>query len=202
MTLIPTFIIISERSDFTGMRTLASFLAILLLSGLPAHLCATPQKAAPQEQTNFGVEDDFQRPVALPVGALETLRASKDKNDLLQECAEEEGIRPSEIPASWFVASKIRLTNSSTGLVVRGETRCLAGAHITQFWLLAKSETGAYRIVFRGRGDGFALLSTRTNGYRDLELIIVTQAGANVDAVKFRYSQGFYRVSGHHITHN
>ena len=184
------------------MRTLSPFFAVMIWCGVSCYVWAIPQRPAPREQTNFGVEDEFQRPVPLPIGALETLRASKYKSDILQECAEEEHIVPSEIPASWFVASKIQLAHDTIGLVVRGETRCLAGAHITQFWVLAKSTQGAYRIVFRGRGDGLGVLSTRANGFRDLELIIVTQAGANVDAVRFRYSQGLYRVSGHRITHN
>jgi hypothetical protein len=41
-------------------------------------------------------------------------------------------------------------------------------------------------MVFRGRGDGIAVLPARTNGHRDLQLLIVTQAGANVDEVTFR----------------
>src|SRR5579859_2702257 len=90
---------------------------------------AKPQTGATHEQTNFGVEDDFQHPVPLPAAALEALRASKDKSDMVQECAEDAGIKPSEVPASWFTASSLRLTNRpGSGLVVRGETQCLAGA--------------------------------------------------------------------------
>jgi hypothetical protein len=172
--------------------------AVLFLCGVSLHLRAIPQNAARQEQTHFGVEGEFRHPVPLPSTALKALQASNDKNDLLEECAEDDGLQPSEVPASWFVASKIRLTtNPSLGLVVRGENQCLAGAHITQFWVLAKSATGEYRIVFRGRGDGMGVLPTRTNGYRDLQLVIVTQAGANVDEITFRYSKGSYRISSH-----
>lgn len=73
-------------------------------------------------------------------------------------------------------------------------------AHIAQFWVLAKSANG-YRIVFRGRGDGFEVLPTRTDGYRDLKLMIVTQAGAYVENVILQYSNGIYRVSKHRVWH-
>jgi len=127
---------------------------------------------------------------------------SKSTDDLLQECAEQVGILAAEIPASWFVASEIRLSKKSlSGLVVRGEHECLGGAHIAQFWVLAKSTAG-YKIIFRGRGDGLSVLRARTNGYRDLQLVIVTQAAANIDYVRFRYSKGKYHVSGHHMEHN
>ncbi len=111
-------------------------------------------------------------------------------------------MKPDDIPASWFVASQVRLTKiRASGLVVRGEAECLGGAHIAQFWVLEKTTTG-YKIVFAGRGDGFEVLPTSTNGHRDLELVLITQAGANVDDVKFQYSRGKYRISGHHVEHN
>jgi hypothetical protein len=155
-----------------------------------------------REQTDFGAEGDFQKPVPIPADALQSLPMSKGADDLLQECAEQEGIPVAEIPASWFVASEIRLTRvSSSGLVIRGEHACLGGAHIAQFWVLAKS-TARYEVVFRGRADALIILPTRTNGFRDLQLVFVTQAGANVDSVTLRYSKGEYHVSGHRIEHN
>jgi len=173
-----------------------------------AMFCDAPAAKSPRrnqgsrEQTDFGVEDSFQKPVPLPSGALQALRTSKSPDDLLQECAEQEGLQPSVIPASWFVASNIQLTGKpASGLVVRGEGPCLWGAHITQFWVLAKSATG-YEIVFRGRADGLSVLPNRTNGYRDLQLVIVTQAGRYVDYVTFHFSEGMYVVSGHRIEHH
>ena len=65
---------------------------------------------------------------------------------------------------------------------------------------VAKTTTG-YDIVFRGRADGLTVLTTRTNGYRDLRLIIVTQAGAYVDNVDFRFRNGQYQNSGHRLEH-
>jgi hypothetical protein len=176
-------------------------LLLLLVCGIRSYARLVQHPEHSRQQTNFGVEDTFQKPVSIPDDALQSLRMSKGTDDLLQECAEKEGIPAAEIPASWFVASEIRLTQmGSSGLVVRGERACLGGAHIAQFWVLAKSAEG-YRVVFQGRADGLAVLPTRTNGYRDLQLVIVTQAGAYVDYVKFRYSKGKYHVSRHRIEH-
>lgn len=154
------------------------------------------------EQTNFEAGVAFKNPKAIPGAALDSLRASRNGNDLIQMCAENEGIPIDKIPESWFVASEIGLSSSSdSGLVIRGEHQCLGGAHIAQFWVLAKSATG-FDIVFRGRADALRVLPTRTNGYRDLQLIIVTQAGAYVDDVNFRYRNGHYQKAGHHREHS
>ena len=175
---------------------------LLLIVCIVQHTAAMEGNQQGGEQTGFGVEGAFQKPVAMPAGALLALRTSKPTHWLLQECAEEEGILTAEIPASWFVASEIRLTTKrASGLVVRGEHECLAGAHITEFWVLEKLATG-YRVVFQGRGDGLSVLPTRTHGYRDLELVIITQAGAVIDNVALHFSKRGYVVSGHRIEHN
>jgi hypothetical protein len=173
---------------------------LLLVGGTLWSAQKAPRIDHSREQTDFGAEGDFQRPAPIPVEALQSLRKSNGDDDLLR-CAEQEGIPVAEIPARWFVASEIRLSRmSASGLVVRAEDACLGGAHIAQFWVLAKSSAG-YLIVFRGRADGLVVLPTRTNGYRDLQLTIVTQAGAYIDYVDFRYSKGKYQESGNRLEH-
>jgi hypothetical protein len=155
-----------------------------------------------REQTSFGVEDEFQRPVPLTAAPLNAIRETPDPDGILKLCAEEEGFEVREIPPAWFVASEVRLTSlPRSGLVVRGENACLLGAHITQFWVLEKQPTGAYKVVFTGRADALDVLPTRLNGHRDLQLVFVTQAGAYVDYVRLRYSNGTYHKSGHRLTH-
>jgi hypothetical protein len=175
---------------------------LLLLIGTQLYpQAAKPTTAHHREQTDFGAEGDLDHPVAIPDAALQSLRTSRNSDDSIQTCAEDEGIPVGSIPASWFVASEVRLSRSrSSGLVIRGEHLCLGGAHISQFWVLAKSTAG-YKIVFRGRADALRVLHTRTNGYRDLQLIIVTQAGAYVDYVNFHYKNGEYQKAGHHVEH-
>ncbi|HYM78641.1 MAG TPA: hypothetical protein VE377_21910 [Candidatus Dormibacteraeota bacterium] len=176
-------------------------LLFLVVCGIRLYAQSEQHAERSQLQTGFGAEGDFDRPVAIPADALQSLRLAKSADDGLQRCAEQEGIATADIPASWFVASEIRLSRtSSSDLIVRGEQQCLGGAHIAQFWVLAKSSTG-YRIVFRGRADGLSVLPKHSNGYRDLQLVIVTQAGAYVDYVNFRYVKGEYHTAGHRMEH-
>jgi len=176
-------------------------LLFLLVCGIRLYAQSGQRVERSREQRDFGAEGDFQKPVPMPADALQSLRLSKGADDSLQDCAEQEGIPASQIPASWFVASEIRLSRTSAvDLVVRGEHECLGGAHIAQFWVLAKSNAG-YNIVFRGRADALTVMPTRTNGYCDLQLAFITQAGAYVDYVNFRYSEGAYHKSGHQLTH-
>ncbi len=172
---------------------------------LVSSISAAAQSASPtehhHEQTSFGTEDTPQRPVALPAAALMSLRDANDLYDSFQDCAEREGIRVGEIPATWFVASEIRLSRApGSGLIVRGDRPCFYGAHIVQFWVVARSAE-AYKVLFTARADALDVLRTRSNGYRDLQLIFVTQAGRYVDYVRMRYSNGEYQVSGHHLKH-
>ena len=185
-------------SYHSGMRRILPVL-FLVVCGIRLHAQSGQHTERSSEQTGFGAEGEFDRPVAIPADALQSLRLSKSGDDELQRCAEQEGIATADIPASWFVASEIRLSRtSSSDLIVRGEQECLGGAHIAQFWVLVKSATG-YRIVFRGRADGLSVLPKHSNGYRDLQLVIVTQAGAYVDHVNFQYSKGEYHTSGHRM---
>lgn len=195
---------IARKGHRYGQQTMkpALFVLLMVASTTMQPYAPSQQNQRHEEQINFGAEGDFEKPVPLPLGALQSLRESEDPNDTVQACAQEEGISATEIPATWFAASVFRLSRGpSSGLIVRGEHLCLRGAHISQFWVLAKSGT-KYTIVFRGRADGLCVLPTRTNGFRDLQMFIVTQAGANVDTVTFRYSQGQYRVVSHQIDHN
>jgi hypothetical protein len=185
-------------SYHSGMKRILPLL-FLVVCGVRLYAQSGQHTEHSLEQTGFEAEWEFDRPAAIPADALQSLRLSKSGDDELQRCAEQEGIATADIPASWFVASEIRLSRtSSSDLIVRGEQECLGGAHIAQFWVLAKSATG-YRIVFRGRADGLSVLPKHSNGYRDLQLVIVTQAGAYVDHVNFQYSKGEYHTSGHRM---
>ncbi len=191
----------SSKSCMGKMTSYMLPLLVLLACGSALNSQASQRSATTREQTNFGAEGDFKKPVSLPSDALQSLRNSHSPDDLIQMCAQESGIAVDQIPATWFVASEIRLTPTpSSGLVIRGEHACLGGAHIAQFWILEKSKAG-YRIVFRGRADGLTILPTSSNGYRNVQLVIVTQAGVYVDSVNFKYRKGQYRTTGHHLEH-
>jgi hypothetical protein len=184
----------------TNAVRIALPLLFLLSCGIRVSAESEHRAEFSREQTSFGAEDDFRKPIPLPVDALRSLRISSGASDL-QECANSEGISVAEIPPSWFVASQIRLRRTgSYGLVVRGTIRCLYGAHIASFWVLEKSTDGC-RVVFQGKADALSFLPTYTNDYRDLQLGLISEAGASVDHVNLRYLTGRYQVSGQCVGH-
>ncbi len=141
------------------------------------------------------MEEPLESPVVLPSGALDALKTSKLSAEMLRDCAADADISVTQVPTSWFVASWIELSGGrSSGLVVRAQHGCFWGAHITQFWLLSKAKAN-YRVVFTGRADGLRVLSNRTNGYRDVQLIFIMQAGAEANLVTFKYEDGEYKES-------
>jgi len=173
----------------------AVVLAMLVSSFSVAAQPASRSKHNP-EQTSFGAEDAFRTPVELPAAALQALRDAKDPYNSFQDCADGEGIGVSEIPAAWFVASEIRLGRlPGSGLIVRSEWACFWGAHVVQFWVIARS-AAVYKVLLTTRADALDVLPTCTNGYRDLQLVFLEQAGRYIDYVKLRYSNGTYHKSG------
>jgi hypothetical protein len=175
---------------------------IPLFALIPCAAQSEPHDASKQQTTfSADTEEPFERPIVLPAEALEALATSKLSADMLRDCAENEGKKVGEIPASWFVGSQIELSGlHSSGLVVRGEHGCFWGAHITQFWLLTKAGTH-YHVVFTGRADAFLILAKRTNGYPDLQLIFVGKAGAEITYVTFEYGIGGYTESDRKTDH-
>jgi hypothetical protein len=171
------------------IRFILKIIPLLALS-----LCVAqpePQHASKQ-QTSFSAGEEFEHPIALPSAALKALETSKLSAEMLRGCALDEGIKADEIPASWFVGSWIELSRGrSSGLVVGAKPGCFWGAHITQFWLLSKNGDN-YNVVFTGRSDAFEVLSKRTNGYCDVQLIFAGQAGAEITYVTFEYANGEY----------
>ncbi len=191
----------SRIAEFNEMKLKLAIAFVMLVSSISVAAQSASRNEHIREQTDFGAEDTFERPVPLPPAALQAIRDAKGADTLLEMCAESEGIRVAEIPATWFAGSEIRLSRvPGSGLVVRGENTCLSGAHIVQFWILAKS-AATYKVVFAGRADALEVLPTRSNGYRDLQLVFITQAGVYVDYVNLRYSDGAYHKSGHRLTH-
>jgi hypothetical protein len=153
-----------------------------------------------REQVSFGSEDDFQRAVPLPAAALQAILAAKFPDDDLERYAKDKGIRAAEIPATWFVASAVRLSQvPDSGLVVRAENACLYGAHIVPFWVLAK-RSATYKVALVDRADALDVLGSRTNGYRNIQLFFFS--GADLDYLKFCYRDGEYRGCGRRSVHH
>jgi hypothetical protein len=164
-------------------------LVVLLVSvgcGGQEQSSATSQQG---EQTSFDAEpvpgEAFvKRPVVIPDSALQVLRDSLDPDRL--HCIREMGTAPEQVPASWFVASEIHLNgpNEVDLIVLPNVPRiegdkfpatnaggCLLGAHGGGlFWVLRPGvATGTYALLLVTNGDGLKVLTSRTNGYRDIQ---------------------------------
>jgi hypothetical protein len=145
-----------------------------------------PAKDQEPEQTTFGSEAApgealIKKPVEIPDGTLQFLRDTLGRGTV--NCIKNvNGLTPEQVPASWFVASRIHLDGpNEADLIVRpkdlGErpsrNRCLFGAHAVPFWVL-RNRDGKYDLLLQTGGDGLQVLDSRTKGYRDIKALGLT----------------------------
>ncbi len=175
------------------------FLAVMAL--LESFGNAQTSKRTPtSEQSKFAVEGiEIAKPVRIPEAVVKILREDK----YVRGCLRQD--QPStEIPASWFVGSKIHLNESDeTDLIVLprqlsaqdnspSENACLYGANVAPFWVFRKMP-GGYVLVLGISALGLKVLSTKSNGYRDISTwssTAVTQT-----TLFFRFDGHKYRLS-------
>jgi hypothetical protein len=159
-----------------SVKHLIQFLAIVALFEAVGK-CQSVEPPSTIEQSRFAVEGiEIARPVGVPESVVEILRHDKYVSGCLNESQQ-----PSEIPASWFVGSQVRLNGSrETDLIVMPrqlplranaptDNACLYGAHVAPFWVFR--ETANKSILVLGLSAvGLEVLNTRSNGYRDIRL--------------------------------
>jgi hypothetical protein len=165
------------------------------------HTNANDQK----EQSEFGIElevNPILRPVELSQAALDAL--SKDKRVVF--CLKRNGLSPEELPANWFIASEIhlngpnerdlvvlpsgRLPNTPAGKI--SQNACLVGANTAQMWVLRKNQNG-FQLVLSQIGLGMSVLSTRTNGLRDIQL--GAAVGGYSDSIDYKFEGQLYEIT-------
>lgn len=168
-----------------------SLLLTILLLPVGFTLSGSAQQI-PKETASFGAEEAFAHPIALPLKALESLRRETSSIDVLQACAEQDGVEHTRIWPGWFEASEAQLSQlPSSGLVVRRQNRCVLGTHIAQFFVLEK-RAGGYRVVLRVRARQLNILPHLANGFHDLQSVFVVQGGTPTDYATFRFADGKY----------
>ncbi|MGB6822175.1 MAG: hypothetical protein WBE21_08850 [Candidatus Acidiferrales bacterium] len=188
-------------------HTFAGIIAALQLFG------AVPQsksakKISIEEQSLFSAEQDdvdepVLHPVSLPAGALRVLGESED----VTSCLKREGVPRDKIPASWFVASRIRLDGPrETDFVVLpnltlnagpegpNAAMCFLGANIASFWVVRKTSHG-YQLALAVRSHDLEISKNRTKGLRDIKAIAIMQAGTYISTVIYRFDGKTYRQS-------
>ncbi len=201
------------RNSVYSKEFCGSNLSTLALVVVSAVLCLpqvlTAQHAKPkrqEEQSDFGIELEvapIQRPVALERAALDALTDDAG----VASCLENEGLSPKVLPANWFVASEIHLDGANeSDLVVlpggrlpdtpKGEispNACFLGANTGQMWVLRSTQRG-FKLVLSQIGLGMSVLTTRTNGFRDIE--IGAFVGGYDDSINYKFDGESYKIAG------
>lgn len=196
----------SKEFRWPSLSTMALVVvsAVLCLPQVLAAQHAKPKEQA--EQSDFGIELEavpIQRPVTLQRDALDAL--SKDAS--VASCLENEGLRSSELPANWFVASEVHLDGANKGdLVVlpggrlpdtpKGEispNACFLGANTAQMWVLHNIQRG-FKLVLSQIGLGMSVLPTRTNGLRDIE--VGAAVGGYDDSIDYKFDGESHKIAG------
>jgi hypothetical protein len=142
-------------------------LLVLLACGRGRANCPSSHQS---EQREFSAEESgVKRPVPIPESVWATLR----EDELVQGVLEDEGIPVTKMPASWFSASAIHLSDSGRAdLIVMAEGR-LRGANVITFWVFRYGANG-YELVLTAPAHDLIVKNTRWKGYRDIELVSAT----------------------------
>jgi hypothetical protein len=162
----------------------------------PGSSAQAPLKNKISEQTGFSVEQDFapvEKPEVLPTEALPVLAQEVG----VASCLEGNELPVDRLPAYWFVASRIHLGgHDETDYVVlpnltvnpESSALCFLGANTGQFWIVRKTPKG-YRLLLSVRTHSLDILSSRSNGLRDIEAETVFVRESTITLFKFDGSQ-------------
>ncbi len=145
------------------------------------------------------MEDKIEHPVAIPADVLDALRADKLPKE---RCLSQVG-SGDRIPASWFTASEIHLHDAALAdLIVQPSEAdpCMGGADNTSYWVFRKRPEG-HQLVLTGRSFGLNIMKTRTNGYRDVRMMVFSPRLGEVGTI-FKFNGKKYRPSRNYRIRN
>jgi hypothetical protein len=145
-------------------------------------------KTRERKQTRFGAEQPVRQVASIPAGVLKLLQADERNWTCLSTTPTQK-----EIPASWFVASFVKLSNDHDAeLLVTSNNSCLNGANVAPFWIFRK-QGARYELILKATGLVLDLLDTRTNHYRDIRL---TSLSANMEYISlYKFNGNSYAKS-------
>jgi hypothetical protein len=173
--------------------TLLMVLFVALYSPLFAR--GQGKAASLDEQTHFSVEQEIvpvQRPEPITEELLRVLRTDDLVLKVTRGCPVAADAGNSKIEASWFVASKIHLNGrDEIAFVILPKKPCMNGANVGPFWIARQVAKNGYRLILDAGGLGLDVLSTKHNGYSDIEVRSAT--AASVSTVIFRFDGQTYR---------
>lgn len=126
---------------------------------------AAGQGAKPnREQAVFRQWELLQHAVPLPPKVLQTLLRTKEVKQALEFAGKEQR----ENPSQFFEAAEVHLRDSDgAALVVQGYPP-VSGADNAWFWVVLLARGPAPRIVLWGHAESLEVMTSRTNGYRNI----------------------------------
>ena len=123
-----------------------------------------------KDQSVFGADSEVERQVAVPEAALKILRTNLKAS-------------PDELSAEDLKVSEIHLDGSTeVDLVALG----VHGAHTVPFYIL-RPITNGYQLVLSSVGDSMTVLSSRTNGLRNVKVEAYMFAGTKTISIIYRF---------------
>jgi hypothetical protein len=166
-----------------------ALIASLLVFGGVSSLAQTAIAPAGAEQRQFSMEDESVKLAAsVPPEIIALLARDPDVKDALAY----EHLATETIPSSWFLASEVHLSSASEkNFVVIGRGPLL-GANVTTFWIF-RPRDHRYELVLKAPAHTLVVKNTRSNGYRDIQLLSAT--AVTESTVLCRFGAGTYRPS-------
>jgi hypothetical protein len=119
-------------------------------------------------QTHFHLDETFQRPATIPAGLLPRLR-----KEVKSTCSGDAAFQARDV-RSLFSASRITL-NQHRAYILKSGHHCLTGGDNDWFWIYLNTAQ-RYRMVLTGGTISVDVLSSRTQGFRDIETNMATGA--------------------------
>lgn len=137
---------------------------LLAIFFLMAIAMAFSQKSSSvHEQTSFVEDSPLDRTVPIPQNVLRLLSQREEVKENLQEVSEAER----KDLAQFFSASQIHLGPADEiDLIVKGNEG-MGGADNASFWVVRSAYKNPVIVLWEG-ANGLEVLTTRTNGYRDI----------------------------------
>jgi hypothetical protein len=142
----------------------------------------------PQEQMKFSAEDQsVQQPAKIPADVWAVLQ----KDSSVLHVLSSQNLGADQLPAAWFAVSEVHLNGArASDLIVVGKG-LLQGANVTTFWVFTRGPAGM-KLVLSVPAHDLAIRTSRTNGYRDIQVMMAT--AGRVSAATFRFDGQKYQA--------
>lgn len=172
---------------------------IVFCAGFVAIVAAASAASAQQPnareavQESFSAEDEgVKRPVTIPNEVMKILA----QDDMVRTQMQNDETRPTEVPASWFSASEIRLGRTPANDLVIQAAGPLVGANVDIFWVFVHAHD-EWKLALEIPAHDLIVMRRRFNRYRILEAdampcCMITTARFRFDGT--RYERYFART--------